>query len=373
MRILLDGWSLIHDPAAPAALHLAAVLATLPEEVEATLVIPGPDPGIDDLPAGVQIQFHETRRTSWGLLTWQQIKLPQLAAQTGSSLIYTASAGASLFGRAATIASPSSWLLTGSGQPSGSGGAKNFKDRIQEAVGMGGLTHARAVFWPDDLPMPDSSLPFVSIPPLIHPLFQSNQPSPAIEFWPGVDLPQTYILYHGPLDQTSIEHLLEAWSWAAGSIGTYYPLLLYGGLENQQHWILETARRLGLDENLFLLPPGSPVQLAALYCGCSALFQPGPISPWGDPVHHAMSCAKPVVAADNLWSAARLGSSGFLAPATDLRALGAALITVIVEDDLAERLAVGAKQRVKSWNPSDFWQLILNPDFNQRIRDNKPT
>lgn len=373
MRILLDGWSLVHEPASPAALHLAALLATLPDGVELILALPGRDPGLEGLPAGLEIQSHITPRTPWGLLTWQQAALPRLSAHTGSDIIYTASTGASLIKQTNTVASPSSWQFHAPGQSSSPGSSRSFTKHLQEAMGIGGLSHAQAMFWPQDLAAPDQSLPFIRVQPLIHPLFQTNQPSPAIEFWPGVELPQTYVLYHGPLDKASIQHLLEAWSWAAGSIGTYYPLLIYGALENESPRILSAANQMGLDKSLIVLPCGSPAQLAALYFGCSALFQPGPVSPWGDPIHHAMACAKPVVAAASSWSEARLGSAGFLAAATDLRALGAELISVIVEDNLAERLSAGAKERVQSWNAADFWQALLNQNLNQRTRDSKPT
>jgi len=41
LPILYDGWSLLYEPNAPAALHLLALLASLPSEVEAHLALPG--------------------------------------------------------------------------------------------------------------------------------------------------------------------------------------------------------------------------------------------------------------------------------------------------------------------------------------------
>ena len=376
MRILLDGWALIHEPASPAALHLAAVLSTLPESVEAVLALPGTDPEMEGLPVGLETRVQQTPNTAWGLLAWQQSRLPRQAGQSNSACIYTAAPGAALWGKTTTAACPSGWRVPGFKpavtNPSNSGG-KSLGRRIQEAAGLGGLSRIGAVFLPQDLPAPKTSLPVVQVPPLIHPAFQAHQPAPAIEFWPGVELPQTYIVYHGPLDRPAILRLLEAWSWCAASIGAYYPLLVYGAAASEREQLLATTRQAGLSDSLVVLPAGNPVQLAALYFGCSVLFQPGPVSPWGDPLQHALACGKPVVAAASPWSEARLGDAGYLVNSGDLRALGAALISVIVEEDLAEELAKRARRRSETWNPSGHWQAILKAIQDQRMRDNKPT
>jgi glycosyltransferase involved in cell wall biosynthesis len=358
MRLLLDGWPLSYEPGSPAALHMAAVIATLPASIQPLLVLPGPDPGIEDLPASLEILVQETEETAWGLLVWQQVTLPRLANQAKAGLVLTAKPGASLLGPVPTLSSPSGWGLGGFDRSSGLRGKRGIGFRLQESFGMGGLNRALAVLWPEDLPAQKGSISLVRIPPLVHPLFQSSRPSPAIEFWSGVNLPETYILYHGPLDQTSVVRLMEVWSWAASSIAAYYPLVIYGCQEPERKIVLEIARRLQCEDNLLLLPPANPVQLAALYYGCSALVNPGSVSPWGDPMRHALACAKPVVAAVNPMSDALVGRAGYLVPAKDLRALGAALITVIVEDELAERLSTEAQQRARSWPVESFWLAL---------------
>ena len=372
MRILIDGWAFVHEPASPAALHQAAALSTLPESVKAVLALPGPDPGMEGLPAGLEIRVQRTSGTAWGLLAWQQSRLPSLAAQSGSACIYTAASGAALWGKTPTAACPSGWQIAGVGIPSKSG-SLSLGRHIQESAGLGGFSRLGAVFFPQDLPAPKASLPVVQVPPLIHPAFRVHQPAPAIEFWSGVELPQTYVLYHGLLDRPTILRLLEAWSWCAASIGAYYPLLVYGAAASEREQLLAAAMQAGLSDSLVVLPAGSPVQLAALYFGCSALFQPGTASPWGDPLQHALACAKPVVAAANPWSEARLGDGGYLVASHDLRSLGAALISVIVEEELAEHMAAKAKRRAESWNPARHWQAVLDAIQDQRMRDNKPT
>jgi glycosyltransferase involved in cell wall biosynthesis len=88
------------------------------------------------------------------------------------------------------------------------------------------------------------------------------------------------------------------------------------------------------------------------------LFHPAPIAPWGAPERHALACGKPVVASENLFSDALFGPAAYLAPAGDARALGAALITVVVEDSVAENLSQAARQRAESWLDQGFGQKL---------------
>jgi hypothetical protein len=37
-----------------------------------------------------------------------------------------------------------------------------------------------------------------------------------------------YVLYHKQGGGTALRRLFDIWSWAAGSIGDYYPLVLLG-------------------------------------------------------------------------------------------------------------------------------------------------
>ena len=39
-----------------------------------------------------------------------------------------------------------------------------------------------------------------------------------------LELPETFILYHGPFEMTNLEQLVESWKWAADAIGDNYPL-----------------------------------------------------------------------------------------------------------------------------------------------------
>jgi glycosyltransferase involved in cell wall biosynthesis len=82
----------------------------------------------------------------------------------------------------------------------------------------------------------------------------------------------------------------------------------------------------------------------------------------------ALASGRPVVAADHPLADALVGPAAYLAPAGDSRALGAGLITVLVEEDLAGRLSQAARQRAASWRLDRFpgrleetYRQILSP------------
>jgi len=75
MRVLYDGWPLIHNPLSPQALHLLAILAYLPEEISPIVAIP------QTLPAWMgDIQTH-IYPIPGSRLRWEQIHLPIIARQ----------------------------------------------------------------------------------------------------------------------------------------------------------------------------------------------------------------------------------------------------------------------------------------------------
>jgi glycosyltransferase involved in cell wall biosynthesis len=166
-------------------------------------------------------------------------------------------------------------------------------------------------------------------------------------------------LYHGPGRSGELRRLLETWSWAAGSVGEYYPLILVGLDDAQRSSLGQLAQEYGLEGTIRSLPSLPPSLLAAVYRGCSVLLHPGPVSPWGDPLRLALASGLPVVAAESPLADALVGPAGYLAPAGDPRTLGAALITVLVEDELASRLSQAARQRAAAWKLDLFPERLL--------------
>lgn len=372
MRVLYDGWPLVHRPSGPAARHLLTLLAYRPEAVEAVVALPGPL--AERLPEEVQTRIVETPPGERGHLGWEQRRLNQLAIEAEAQLIHLTSARPALFGRTPSLISPCGFgpqdsLGRRESGDSRSKTGRSLAGRLREALAQGGLARLGALLWPADLPLPQTDLNVMTLPPVVHPAFcgrddglvgissngdQRSEPHLTLEAL-EIEVPEAFILYHGPTDLPALRRLLTAWSWAAGPIGAYYPLLVIG-LDEEARLSVETlARTAGLSETVRLLPRLPDALINRLYRDCSAVFHPAEVSPWGGPLRPALACAKPVVALETAWSSALVGSAAYLTPDDSSgRALGAALITVILEESVADKITQAARKRAAAWNGEVF-------------------
>lgn len=366
MRVLFDGWSLIRLPGSPSALHLAAVLEIMKDDIQPVLALPGKPHHLDWLPPGLEVHVELLPDTPWEGLIWEQRALPQIARRIGAKALYLVGTRAPFLPRLPTLVSPSGWSLQEFGQLETQPQRRTI-NRLQAALGRGGVSQARGILWPADLPTPSKSIQLRAVPPLVHPLFRPVAQPIYIPDLPCGELPEAYLLYHGPLDLSHIEIILQAWGWAAGSIGTHFPLLLYGRAEQPPARLRAMIQQAGFSDSLFLLPSNTseaawndPACLATLYQGCTALFHPAPISPWGDPVRHALACGKPVVAPNHPWSEALVGPAGYLISGHDPRQYGAALITLCVEEEMAQKLGETAARRALAWSAAQHKETLLS-------------
>jgi glycosyltransferase involved in cell wall biosynthesis len=191
----------------------------------------------------------------------------------------------------------------------------------------------------------------------VHPSFQPRQSAEVDE----LEASENFVMYHGPLHTEPFSRLLEAWSWAAGSIGSSHPLLIAGASPAQRSRLEKQISESGLEQSIRLLPTQSIKSLAALYLHCTAFFYPNPTTGWADPLRHALACGVPVVACSDPLSEALAGPAAYLAPPGDSRQLGAGLLTMIFAETLGENIASAARQRAAAWRCSEFapslWDL----------------
>jgi glycosyltransferase involved in cell wall biosynthesis len=244
-------------------------------------------------------------------------------------------------------------------------------------LGEGGAARGRAWLWPADLSADEDragdwrvpGLPPTArrlLPPAVHPAFypadSQGTPPPDHEL-ARFDLPEAFVLVHSPAHATGINRVLDAWSWAADAIGVNYPLVWVGLKETAQEALANRLAEYGLTGTTYSLPPVSLPALAELYRRCSAVLHLGYVSPWGDPARLALACARPLAAYERPMLAALVGPAAYLAapgrtPAEEARALGAALLTIIVEEGLAEALAQAARARADAWNFEAFCNAL---------------
>ncbi|HEX9012611.1 MAG TPA: hypothetical protein VF813_03810, partial [Anaerolineaceae bacterium] len=218
-RILYDGWPLAYEPSSPAALHLLALFAHLPAEVEGTVALPAPSPHI--LPARLEQARRPAANTPAARLNWEQRTLTALANEAGAVLIHLVGANPPLSGSLPVVESPAS-------VPAPRTRPLTISERLRESLSVGAAAGVSAALWPADLSHPGGPVPAIPLPPVVHPAFTTPAPLRA-------DLPPGYILYHGPLDERSLLEILEGWTWAGPAVGGEYPLLFAGLSEKEEH------------------------------------------------------------------------------------------------------------------------------------------
>jgi len=343
LMVLIDGWSLIYQPNSPVAGHLLTLLTAQPEDVEVTLVLPGEPP--EWLAGKFNLLVRPAQDSMRQRFYWEQRSLPAMAKELHADLVHLSGVNPALFTSVPTLLSPAEigekQRITG------------MYSRLRQAFSAGGMVRLAGLVWPADLPSPpEASQVFRVMPASPFGWFVDGAAIP--EDILSLDLPETYILYHGPCHLAALNFLLETFCWAAGSIGEDYPLLILGLDEEGQEQLPALTATYDLQGSVRALPVILPFSIPWLYQKCSVLFHPAEISPWGNPLRNALACGKPVVAGETALSDALVGSAAYLAALDKPRELGAALLTVIVEEEIASRLSAEAMQRAAGWQTETF-------------------
>lgn len=321
------------------------LISNRPSSVHYTIAVPSTPP--DWLPQDIHVYEMRAADSKWSQLLWEQRVLPSIANRLAVDLLHLTTPTPPLISSLPITLSPSNYPQ----QRQRSG----VVDRMRAALASGGMSRLSALLWPSDLPPPtDLGVRVHTLPPIVHSGFLANDNK--LSDLPKVgNLPETYILYQGPVDRATISRVLDVWIWADGPIGEYYPLLIAGLTHNLSKSIMEELRsRFGATGSVQTLSALNPLTLAHIYQCSTAVFNLGGMPAWENAARNALACAKPFVAASSTEIEAVVGPAAYLLPESDARTLGAALIAVAVEDSLAEQLSKAARERSSAWDASRF-------------------
>ncbi len=347
MRVLYDGWDVVYAPNSPASLHLFDLLSQQPASIEACIALPGAGGGADWLPDRVRVEISPQENTSANRLRWEQRILPRLTRTHSANLLHLMTPSPALFSAPPTIISPTSFAGE---TPVPRLGATA---RLRMALAQGAHRPRQLVLWPEDLELPQTLGRVEPLPPLVPPDFNPAE-SPIQEDLQSLGLPASYVLYHGPRDSLTLRWVLAAWSWVFSALEDRIPLLLLGCAPEDIAALRPQLRDLRLEKSIYPLPPQPPAVVASLYRGCTVLFHPVSSVPWGGALRYALACGKPVVSLETSLSDALTGPAAYLIKERDTRLLGAALLTVLVESEIAQSLREAALERVRGWALGDF-------------------
>lgn len=348
MHLVVDGWSLIDRPGLAEALQLAEWLGMLTEaapDLRVTLI--HPEGSLPLLPGAIRPHALASPISAAGRLLFEQRQLPRLAHALGADLLYVPRP-------AAALASPLPVaVLLGVRSPARS----PLLDRLREALGRAGAANAVARLCLADLASASPDCRGAEpVPPFVGAEFRpadgGQQSNPGLE--PG------YVLCCGvPVRQ--VPFLLAAWSWVEASTGEAAPLVLLGVEPAAERSILDQARAIGVESTVRIHPALPLGELPELFRRAAAYLNVDP-EPNGQPLRWAMSCGVPVAGPSWPVAAAVLGRAGYLVQPGDARRLGAACLTLLVDEQVAADLRSTGLARAEAYRgrgPLEAWLRVF--------------
>ena len=352
MHLAVDGWSLIELPWSAEALHLAewlAVMAVADPDLHLSLI--HPEGHLPPLPEEIHLQPAAVKLSAWGALRYQQRELPRLTRALGAKLLFIPRPAAPL---ASPV--PVAALLHASPRPR----PASALERLRRALGAAGAAGAACRLVLADLPAAGpGARSAVSVPPFVGADFPPPNVSGA-SAQERFGLAPGYVLCCG-LQAEQLPLLLAAWTWVEGSIGDAAPLALVGLDPSAEQGARAQARALGVETSLKILPPAALADLPDLYRGAAAYLSLGPVSN-GQPLRWALSSGVPVAGLNSPETDSVLGEAGYLVPPGEARRLGAACLTLLVEEQVATALrqkGLGRATAYRGRGPLQAWIQVF--------------
>jgi glycosyltransferase involved in cell wall biosynthesis len=152
-----------------------------------------------------------------------------------------------------------------------------------------------------------------------------------------------------------IRTALAAWTWVDGSLGDTYPLQFLNWDPQVEELIATTAAEFDVAESVMTRP--TTTVLSQLYREAAAFLSVRALA-WGQPFRWALASGVPVAAFESSSVNSILGDAGYLVPDGDTRALGAACLSLLVQDELAESLRVKGRRRATTYRDRPPVELI---------------
>ena len=211
------------------------------------------------------------------------------------------------------------------------------------ALRRASLAGASAVLLAEDVPdRPD--LPNLRrVPPIVSPVFHP------VASETRLDVTDRPFALAWAEDETSWRRLLAAWTWVDASLGDSVTLVLLVPRATSVDLVRGEARRLGIDASVEARAPGDEQALSDLYRRAGAVLHAGGSST-GQVYRWALASGAALAAEATPEAASILGPAGYLVEPADTRALGAAALTLLVEESVNQRLRELGLQRAAAYD-----------------------
>lgn len=345
MRVLLDGWPLIHCPLSAAAFHLLEILEALHRDVELILALPAEKPIW--LAPEMAVFVRQRPFFAFHHLRWVQLDLPDIAQRLQANAMHTAHGFAPLFASQVLFYSPTELAEERTNRN------LTFWERLDEAFGWGGVSRAmllerKAIFEAKQISDPDWAGASDQAKAVVSCLETEPLSVP--------DMP--YFLFQSSGDWRHLQFLLEVWSETTAHLGDQVTLaIICCERREQQH--IESRSTAEFLQTLRLYAGVNPAQLLSLLKNALAMVQLNGEPLWGGIARRALASGVPVVGFELPSLGEAVGPAGYLVPPGDRRALSAALMTLVVEEEVLSALRAKARLQAQRWERANFRRGML--------------
>jgi glycosyltransferase involved in cell wall biosynthesis len=358
MRIALNGWFLVHHPHTGSGQYLRALLAWLPRvapEHDYHVVVPSAEPGVlaaletERQAHGYHLHPVRAGASNLAKVVFEQVRFPGACRSLGAQITHVPYWAPPLRSPAPIVVTVHDLIPRLLPEYRGGAAAQLYTALVSAATAGASLVLTDSEASARDLAQ------YLKVPPdKIRVVYLAAGPEYAPQGDWRVDDPirarygleEGYVLYLGGFDsRKNVRGLLSAWTWAAGSIGQGYPLVIGGQLPapGDAHYedYAALAADLDLGDTVRFIGPVAEADKPAVYRGATAFAYPSRYEGFGLPPLEAMASGVPVVTTTGGSLPEVVGSAGYLVPADDTRTFGAAMLTIVVEpsvhDDLRAR------------------------------------
>jgi glycosyltransferase involved in cell wall biosynthesis len=169
------------------------------------------------------------------------------------------------------------------------------------------------------------------------------------------NLPQEYVLYLGGFDvRKNIATLLQVYTWVQDAIGHEYPLVIAGKLPAMHDDFFRDprviAKALEVEDVVRCIGPVAEEDKPALYRGAAVFLYPTRYEGFGLPALEALACGVPVVGSNASSVPEIVGPAGMLMNPDDARSMAGALIAVVTDYELHEKLSNAAVEQAAKFS-----------------------
>jgi len=350
MHVAINGWFWDRQDTGSGqyTVELVRGLRLARPDVRLTLILPPHIPPPTNLPAGVGL---ETPRLPFGgelgKVWFEQVVFPRAAARTGADLAHVPYWGPPLTSPLPVVATIHDVITLSMPVYQGGFLARLYTSLVVAAAR--GLTHvitdsqASQAEITDQLHIPPERISaiWLAVDERFHPRLGAERDADVRERY---HLPERFVLYLGGFDvRKNVHTLLLAYTYVSQAMGEEVPLLLAG--RPPRDWGTDRfpdlpayIEQLALGDVVTWLGEIDEADKPSLYRLAETVVFPSRYEGFGLPPLEALACGTPVVACEVSSIPEIVEDAAFLVDPDDARAMGGAILGILLQPPLAAQL-----------------------------------